>query len=68
MKEYKFNKNYNILVLKRNNGTYEYYLEKVNYGNLAFMFGIGEELEPSRFTKDCILDFIKNYESQKFWG
>lgn len=68
MKEYQFNKNYNIIILKRKNGFYEYYIEKVNFGSLAFMFGIEEEIEPSEFEKSYIQGFIKNYEKQKFWG
>lgn len=65
MKEFKFNENYNIIILKRNTGIYEYYLEKVNYSNLVFMFGLNVELNPNSFTKQYVLDFIKAYE--KFW-
>ncbi len=68
MKEYQFDNHYNIIVLQRKSGPYEYYLEKVNYSSLAFMFGIHKELDPSGFTKDCVFHFIKKYENQKFWG
>jgi hypothetical protein len=66
MKEYKFNENYNILILKRYNGIYEYYIEKVNYGNLAYMFGLGEAVAPICLKK-LILNIIKSYEFKKFW-
>ncbi len=66
MIEYKFNKNYNIIVLKRKNGLFEYYLEKIGFGSLAFMFY--GETEPSDLEKSYFQGFIKNYENQKFWG
>ena len=70
MIEYKFNEQYNIIILKRKNDTYEYYLEKINggCGGLAFMFGIYAPIEPSDFETSFINGFIKNYETQKFWG
>lgn len=68
MKEYKLDNIYNIIILKRNNGIYEFYLEKIGYANLAFMFGIREELSPHDFKTSYINGFIKEYETQKFWN
>lgn len=55
------NETYNAIILERN-GIYEYYLEKIGYGNLMYLFGVTEKITvPEEYipTED---------EAFEFWG
>jgi hypothetical protein len=47
------------------NETYEYYLEKVGYGNLLFAFATKEKIEPN---KEYIEEYISIAQKTNFWG
>ena len=65
--KYSFNEDYNIIIIK-DNGIFNYYLEKNGYGDLRFMFGIKEKIKPICFNFDYIYGFIEISEKENFWG
>lgn len=54
------NETYNAIILERD-GMYDYYLEKVGYGNLLHLFGLSEKVT---VTEDDIPDEEEAFE---FW-
>lgn len=65
--KYSFNEDYNIIIIK-DNGFFEYYLQKKGYGDLRFMFGIKEKTAPINFNFDYLYQFIETAEKDNFWG
>lgn len=55
------NETYNAIILERD-GMYDYYLEKVGYGNLMHLFGLTEKVT---VTEDALPDEEEAFE---FWG
>ena len=55
---------YNLIIIERKN-IFEYFLEKENYGNLFYMFGLTEKLD---LQTELIMEYIEIAEEQKFWG
>jgi hypothetical protein len=53
------NETYNAIILERD-GMYEYYLEKVGYANLLFLFGYAEKIE-------VIEEHISEELAEEFW-
>ncbi len=64
IKETAFFNNYKVLEIKRN-GMYDYYLEKIGYGNLFSLYSTLEECFPAHVD---VLKYIKTAESKEFWG
>lgn len=64
IKEITYFSQYKVLEIKRN-AVYSYYLEKIGYGNLFYLYGTMEECMP---TIDMVLKFIHNANEQDFWG
>ena len=64
IKEKTFFGEYKVLELKRN-GMYEYYLEKIKYGNLCYMYGAYKPCFP---TQKMIGEYIETAEKRNFWG
>ena len=58
-----FNKEYNIIKIYRDD-TIEFYLEKIDYGNLFFMVGTYEDM---KLTDDYINNFIEITKNDSFW-
>ena len=54
------NETYNAIILERN-GMYDYYLEKVGYGDLMFLFGFAEKIEVGE-------EHISEELADEFWG
>lgn len=55
------NETYNAIILERN-GMYDYYLEKVGYGDLKHLLGLTEKVT---VTEDDLPDEEEAFE---FWG
>ena len=55
------NETYNAIILERDS-MYDYYLEKVGYGNLLHLFGLSEKVT---VTEDALPDEEEAFE---FWG
>lgn len=57
---------YNIIIIEKNKGYFEYYIEKINYANLYYMFGLFEE-----WNNIDLNDLFNEYKKQsiidKFW-
>lgn len=64
IKEITYFYKYKVLEIKRC-GEYCYYLEKIGYGNLFYLYSTLEECMP---TIDMVLNFIHNANEQDFWG
>lgn len=64
--KYKFNKDYNIIIIK-DDGIFDYYLQKNGYGNLFYMFGLTEKVHPSTLH-ESYLEHIEIAEDDEFWG
>lgn len=58
-----FNKEYNIIKIYRDD-TIEFYLEKIDYGNLFFMV---ETCQDMKLTDDYINNFIEITKNDSFW-
>lgn len=58
-----FNDDYNIIKIYRDK-TIEFYLEKIDYGNLYYICGVYEDIE---LTKDYIYKAIGIAELDNFW-
>jgi hypothetical protein len=65
MKVISFNKDYNIIRLKRNK-LYEYYIEKIDYGDLRYAFGCKKDIK--HINPDYIKEIIEFAEEDVFWG
>lgn len=59
-----FNDDYNIIKIYRDK-TIEFYLEKIDYGNLYYICGVYEDIE---LTRDYIYKAIGIAELDNFWG
>ena len=55
------NETYNAIILEREDH-YDYYIEKVGYGDLKYLFGLSEKVT---VTEDDIPDEEESFE---FWG
>lgn len=64
IKEKEFFIEYKVLEIKRNKA-YEYYLEKIGYGNLFYLYGTMEECMPKPVE---VLRYSKIANAQDFWG
>lgn len=59
-----FNNDYNVIKLYKGD-IIEFYLEKIDYGNLYYICGVYEDME---LTKDNIYQSIRIAELDNFWG
>jgi hypothetical protein len=64
MKEKQFFNNYSIIELQRN-GIFQYYLARLGYGNLMYLYGTMKECFPS---SDGVLGYIDIANNIGFWN
>ena len=58
-----FDDEYNIIKLYKDN-IVEFYLEKIGYGDLCYICGVGDDIE---LTSDYIYKAIEIAEQENFW-
>ena len=60
----KFDEEYNIIMIYKNE-TYEYYLEKIGYGNLFLIFCTKEDIV---LNNGYVYEYIEMANNENFWG